>query len=159
MSYQPLPHDNERPPTYSQQHAAQPRKSRKGLWIGLAIGGVVLIMLTCLGACALFAKGADEVGNQIEREKQAKAASVQITKCKKNVIGGMDIEFSVKNDTDKPQSYWLQFEVINKAGERVGEAHGILNDVGPGVTAKSQTVTLEDVGNTDGATCRLVDVT
>lgn len=131
-------------------------KKRRGLMITLIVVGVVLVL--CAGGAILMiaglGKAANDVADGIAATQSAEAqaaedrtASVKITRCAASEFGGVDIDYTVKNSTDTKQSYLIQFDIFAADGKtRLGEAHGAVNDLAPGATAKESTM-----GNVSGS--------
>jgi hypothetical protein len=132
---------------------AAPQKRHRWPWI---VGGCILaaLVLCGIGVAGLVGSAAKDVDDQIQHGSADKAAAVKITGCHQNSLG-MEISYEVTNSTGRAQSYWAVFEVVDAAGTRLAEAHGIVNDLAPGSTAKDTAVAVVD----DGVSrCRLVRV-
>ena len=127
--------------------------------------GAFLIALICVGgpivACTVVAGGTvaaiEEVDKEIKKSEALKTKQVKIDECKRDSFGFVTVAFTVKNDSDTVQSYWIQFEVKNSEGIRVGEAHGVINDLAFGDTAKDNSVSAAEVG-AKKFTCSVVKV-
>jgi hypothetical protein len=132
------------------------KKSRKGLWIALIASCVAAFVLCGVGALVVMGQAADSIETSIEQGDLAKKADVTINSCELNVLKMAEIKFTVKNSKPEVQSYWIQFEIQNAEGIRLGEAHGILNDVQPNATAKDSAVGGQDL--VPGFKCVLLSV-
>jgi hypothetical protein len=132
---------------------------KKGTKVGLIVGGVAL-GLCCVGGTTIALVGvggaASEIDKQIQHGDSDKLTAVKINKCYKDSLGWVAIDFTVVNSTDRVQSYWAQFEITDAAGVRLGETHGVLNNINAGATAKeSAQSTVEPKGK---FTCSVVRV-
>jgi len=117
----------------------QPPKKRK-MWPWL-LGGFVALMLVCGGvAVAALGLGAKAVDDQIQNGSTGLKEHVKITACRADALGMAEVGFTVVNASDRTESYWIQFGVTDAAGTRLGEAHGVVNNLAAGATAKDKAV-------------------
>jgi len=145
-------------PGYQQYPPFQPplkKKRAKWPWVLAGIGVFFLLLCGVLGLVTLSAVG-NEVDKQIQHGSTEKRADVTLNKCYRNSIGFVQADFTVVNNSDRVQSYWIQFEVRDDKNVRLGEMHGVLNNVGAGATAKETAVS--GIESTGKYTCVVVRV-
>jgi hypothetical protein len=143
-------------PPYPPQHhftmpPAAPAKRKVWPWILAAV--VCAAIGLCVGGLALVASAGNAVNEQIEHGSTELNSHVTITSCERDSLGFTEVSFTVTNSADSVKSYWIQFGVLDAQGTRLTEAHGIVNNLAPGATAKETALGAAEVGK--GAKCVL----
>jgi hypothetical protein len=139
--------------TYGIYPQVKPRR-RRWPWIVAAV--VVFVGLVCgIGSIFVLGKAAESVDEQIQHGDADKKAAVTITSCKPDALGLWKVGYKVVNDTGRVQDYWMTFEVVDKAGKRVGQGSNVVSSLAPGKTATGEAGT-DAQGK--GLTCKVVRV-
>lgn len=150
MSYQPGPEGHA--PGYWPPQA--PKKSRKGLWITLAIVAV-LIVGCAIGSFALLGAGAKSVNDTVktiqaseEASASARNSDVKITACNLGAGGLATVKFTITNHSKIAQDYAPQFNITDNDGNVYGQTADIVNALPAGKTYHGQAVgTFGDASN------------
>jgi hypothetical protein len=132
----------------------QPAK-RRSVWPWMLAGAAVLVLLMCGGIVALVGAGGKAVNDQIEHGSTDLVSHVTITSCKTDQFGFVEIGYTVKNASAEAESYLIMFGIKDQAGVRVGEAHGAVNELGAGQTAKDVAMGTNTAGAASKYTCVL----
>lgn len=119
-----------------------PSKKKNGWVKGLVIAGIVLVFLCGGGlvACtAMAGKAVEQVDQEIKNGNTAKLQQIKLKSCTGDDFG-VRIVYEVTNTSATTQSYWIQFEISDPSGNRLGEGHGVINNLAAGKTAKEDTL-------------------
>lgn len=129
-------------PTSWNPNVAPAPKKKNGLAKALVIAGIVLVFLCGGGlvACtAMAGKAVEEVDKEIKNGNTEKLQQVKLKSCTGDDFG-VRIVYEVTNTSATVQSYWIQFEISDPSGNRLGEGHGVINNLAAGKTAKENTL-------------------
>lgn len=129
-----------------------PPKRKRKIWPWV-LGGLALVMLAGCGLVTLvLGAGAKAINDEVEGTKTD--VSLVAGSCKGTEYG-WEAKVKITNSGKSNRSYWVQVN-LEKGATRLGEAHAIVNDLGPG---KSVTETASGSGDlVKGATCSVGDV-
>lgn len=132
-----------------------PRPAAKSFWTttaGVVTGvvlGVALLGVLCLGGCvALIGLGSTSSAD----------ATVEITSCdvdSGHALSNVSIGYTLTNTGNRTETFFLDFEVTDGSGARVGDDTEIVSGVAPGATVKGEAFVLLDEF---GSRCQLVEV-
>lgn len=129
-----------------------PTQKKKKVWPWI-VGGILLLALIACGLSTLvLGAGAKAISDEVSAAKSD--VSLVPGSCREGTLG-WEAKVKIVNSGTTKRSYWVQVNLMN-GQTRLGEAHAIVNDLGPG-----QTVTEEASGTGDlvkGATCVIGDV-
>jgi len=137
------------PPAPTYYPPQPPKKSRKALWITLGVIAGVLV-LCMVGGLALIGGTAATV----EKQSASRMNDVEVTSCRENSIGMIEIGYTITNSSNVKQTYALDFDIMS-SGIKVGDGFDFTEVAAHG-TAKGETVA-SLTGTSSDATCVLVD--
>jgi hypothetical protein len=136
-------------PTPPYMYNPPPQKKRR-IWLWVLIP-VVLFAVVCLGGIAVVTA----IGNEMANQEKAKTAAVKIKRCENRQLG-VEIRYTINNDTGYAQNYRVQFEVKDGNGERLADAYAIHNNLAAGQSLEETAHTLKKAPDT--FTCSIVKV-
>ena len=136
------------PPSLQPPHAGHAKRRR--IWPWVLVG---VILAACLGGGGLLLM-AGAFTSAVQQSESGRMEDVKITSCERTVIDSAEVRYEVKNSSPNARDYFLEFELVDKNGTRLGTANGIEQGVEPGVTAKGTAVGML-TGN-EPFSCRLV---
>lgn len=129
-----------------------PAKKKRKVW-PYVVGGILLVVLIACGlSTVVLGAGAKAINDEVSATKSD--VTLVPGSCREGTLG-WEAKVKIVNSGTTKRSYWVQVNLMN-GQTRLGEAHAIVNDLGPG-----QTVTEEATGTGDlvkGATCVIGDV-
>jgi hypothetical protein len=136
-----------------------PRRSKRGLIIGLAVAVVVCGGGAGTAAYVLTSAGSDAI-DAINAELNAVRTDVRITGCalrKSQLLSSVVISWTATNSGSRPRTYTPTFDVEAKDGTRLGQGLGLAAGVDPGQTVRTSTTVLVDRTVTGKVTCSVSD--
>jgi hypothetical protein len=133
---------------------APAKKSSTGKIIAIVC---LVVGLLCLGGAALAAVGIGGAASVVEQESTDRAADLKIDKCDTNVLGLVDVSYTIVNSSSVARSYAPQFNIVTNDGTIVGSAADFTPDVPAGGTFKGTAMaTLDDSSKRLKITCQRI---
>lgn len=141
-----------------------PRKKKN---TGKVLLSVVIAIVLCAFGGIIFGivaagakKASDDINNSVDLQPENVKAKVEITNCKPDQYGMVEIEYTLTNAGTDTGSFQVQFNVVTPKGDvRLAETHGAANKVPAGGIVKgSATAVMENPKNSKGAKCVIGDI-
>jgi hypothetical protein len=137
--------------------ASRPWYAKKRFW-ALGVVGVIIIAVAAGGGSSSKSPSKSQnggVSTVSDNGSHPPQADVTLTKCATDSIGLADVEATILNHSSGRSNYLVQVNILDAAGNKIGEANGASNNIEAG---QSSTEKLLGTANGTIASCKVTEV-